>query len=152
MKPIIDPDFGIVYTQFYHKPYEAMMHLRKVKGGICKAAFYRRDIGDVDVAWGDPDEDTGYGLSHIIATHEKELAQIHQTVEGMIQLVFKFGKKDEDIRGVKITLTGANYQLILKMEWNNVRRNNALLLSAFDLRPIAVKNPKRAKKLAKRKR
>lgn len=147
----IDPDFGAIYTQFKNMPFEAMQFLRSVKGGICKSALYRRDIGYVDIPWGDPDEDSGYGLAHIIAVHEKELAQLHQTVEGMIQLVFKFGVKDENYRGTKIFLDGATYRIILTTEWKN-KSHSTLLLSAFDLRPIAQKNPQRAKKLAKRKR
>ena len=56
----------------------------------------------------------------------------------------RFEKLDEE---QKIKLRGENYMLIIKTKWNNVDKK--FLLSAFDLRPISKKNPKRIAKLKK---
>ena len=70
-------DFGPVYTQFEGKTKEAMIHLCAVKTGICIHAFKRDDIGNVDIAWGQPNDPKtrkgGYGLSHILTDHGDEI-------------------------------------------------------------------------------
>ncbi len=63
---------GERYTQFYHKPKEAIKHLKRVKQGECIAALHRTDIGDIDIIWGenDPKTNKGYGLKHIMKKSE----------------------------------------------------------------------------------
>jgi len=46
-------DFGEQYTEFRHKPKQAIKHLKKVKGGECIAALFRPEIGDIDIVWGE---------------------------------------------------------------------------------------------------
>ncbi len=83
-------EFGTIYTQFKNRPKEAIKHLKKVKEGECVNAFYREDIGYVDLVWGE------------------------------------------------IGTARNNY------------KDKKFILSAFDLRPISKKNPKRAKEIVKR--
>ncbi len=146
-------EFGTIYTEFQNKPKEAIKHLKKVKEGECINAFYRKDIGYVDLVWGEigtakNNYQDGYGLSHIIHNHQKEIKELGFEIEDFIPLVFVFGKLTESTKEYKIYLTGETFKLVIKTQWNH--KDKKFILSAFDLRPISKKNPKRAKQVGKR--
>jgi len=140
--------FGNIYTQFLNKPKEAIIHLMKVKNGECEKAFYRKDIGYVNIVWGfagtkEKNYKDGYGLSHIKKVHEQEFNQLGFKIEDFIPIVFSFGKLDK--KKEKIFLSGESFRLILTTEWFSEKKT--FILTAFDLRPINRKNPKRAKEM-----
>lgn len=140
-------DFGPIYTQFKGKPKEAIKHLRKVKRGECPCALHRDDIGFVDIVWGVGGED-GYGLCHIIEQHEAEMKQLGFEVEDFIPMVFTFGKYSESQRENKVRISGDAFMLVIKTKWNDkVKR---FVMTAFDLRPVSRKNPRRAKRASKK--
>ncbi len=132
-------DFGTIYPQFKGKPKQAIQHLKKVKQGECPKALYRDDIGYVDIVWGenDPKTNKGYGLKHIIEKHGKEIKQLGFEVEDFIVFGFMFGKVKQTERLQRIILEGERYKLIIITKWN--KKDKKLLLTAFDLRPIAQK-------------
>ena len=140
-------EFGPIYTQFEGKPKEAIRHLRKTQKGECPKALHRDDIGFVDIVWGTGGKE-GYGLCHIIEQHEAELKQLGFEIEDFIPLVFALGVYSESPRENKIKLTGEKFMLIIKTKWNN--KNKRFVMTAFDLRPMSRKNPKRAKRAAKK--
>lgn len=119
-----------------------------MKKGECEAALYRPETGYVDIIWGEGGK-KGYGLCHIIEEHEKEIQQLGFEIEDFIPIVFSIGiySADEEKEKHKIYLKGENYTLIVKTKWNEI--NKRYLLTAFDLRPISKKNPKRIAKLKK---
>ncbi|PAF41289.1 hypothetical protein [Helicobacter sp. 11S02629-2] len=55
-------EFGVNYKEFYHKPKDAIKHLLKTKEGQVAGAFYRPDLGDINLVWGDSNK----GLKHIL--------------------------------------------------------------------------------------
>ena len=55
-------EFGENYPQYYHKPQEAIAHLLETKEGQVAGAFYKEELGDIDVVWGD----SHFGLQHIL--------------------------------------------------------------------------------------
>ncbi len=138
--------FGPIYRQFKNEPKKAIKFLRKVKKGECKDALYRPETGYVDIVWGNGGKD-GFGLCHIIDEHEAEIKQLGFEVEDFIPIIFSIGIFSDNDEEQKIKLRGENYMLIIKTKWNNVDKK--FLLSAFDLRPISKKNPKRISKLKK---
>ena len=144
-------DFGPVYTQFEGKTKEAMEHLNAVKTGICINAFNRDDIGNVDIAWGRPNDPKtgkgGFGLSHILTDHGDEINDFNFDPIDFILLILNFGKLNRQGKKNRIYLEGKDYRLIVTTEWYGVKQQ--LLLTAFDLRPIARKNPQRAKEMRK---
>ncbi|MBR4562179.1 MAG: hypothetical protein IKO23_09710 [Bacteroidales bacterium] len=140
-------DFGPVFTQFEGKPKEAIRHLKNVKQGECLKALYREETGYVDIVWGVGGKD-GYGLCHIIEQHEAELKQLGFEVEDFIPVVFALGKYSESPRENKIRLAGEKFMLVVKTKWNE--RDKRFVMTAFDLRPVSRKNPKRAKEAQKR--
>ena len=60
------------YNGFYHSGKAAIEKLLEEKSGQITGAFYRQDIGDIDLVWGEvtnPKLHKGFGLSHIIDKH-----------------------------------------------------------------------------------
>ena len=132
--------FGTIYTQFKHKPRQAIKHLMKVKEGEAVAAMYRHDIGYIDLVWGenDPATNKGYGLKHIIEKHGKEIKQLGFDIENFIPIVVQYGeinpkKSIED----KIIFESKMFRFIVKTSDKGQKKQ--WLLSAFDLRPINKK-------------
>lgn len=138
-------EFGPIYRQFEKKPREAIKFLMEKKNGECPKALYREDIGYVDIVWGNEDE---FGLSHIIKEHGNELKELHYTIDNFIPIIFSLGIYSESEKENKIKLETECFLLIIKTKWN--KKNKRFVMSAFDLRPISRKNPKRAAELKKR--
>lgn len=155
-KEIETGEFGPIYRQFEKKPREAMKYLEKKKTGECINALYREDIGFVDIVWGRPDDldngISGFGLSHIIKDHGDEIKDFKLSPIDFILFIFFSGQVlySGNKHRARIFIEDVNhqYRMILTTEWHGV--NKKLLLTTFDLRPIASKNPKRAKQLTKK--
>ena len=64
-KPVGNGVFGNIYNQFKGKVKEAFDFLMKHKGGDLLGVFHRKDVGDIDLVWGNH----GGGLAHIIRRH-----------------------------------------------------------------------------------
>ena len=62
-KPVGSGVFGNIYNQFKGKVKEAFDFLMKHKGGDLLGVFHRKDVGDIDLVWGDENG----GLAHILA-------------------------------------------------------------------------------------
>ena len=140
-------EFGPIYRQFEKKPKEAILFLKEKRNGECINALYRDDIGFVDIVWGVGGKH-GYGLCHIIEEHEVEFNQLGFKIEEFIPLVFTFGIYSESTKENKIKLSGEKFMLIIKTKWND--KNKRFVMTAFDLRPMSRKNPKRAKQVRKK--
>lgn len=117
------------------------------KTGECIDALYRDDIGYVDIVWGVGGK-SGYGLCHIIEEHEEEFKQLGFNIEDFIPMVFAFGIYSENQRENKIKLRGENFMLIIKTKWND--KSKRFVMTAFDLRPMSRKNPKRVEQARKK--
>lgn len=143
--------FGTIYTEFKQKPKDAIKHLMKKKEGECKDAFYREDVGYVSVVWGFEGTEEkaykdGYGLSHIIKVHKNEFEQLNFKIEDFICMIFTFGKLSPNKN--RIYLKGETFNLVITTEW--LQKPKKIILTAFDLRSIESKNPKRAKKIKRK--
>lgn len=66
--PIGKGFFGNIYNQFKDKFYETFDFLVRKKNGDALAVLNRKDIGDIDIVWGN----TNAGLQHIIVKHTGE--------------------------------------------------------------------------------
>ena len=136
MEEIQQGAFGPIFTQFKGKPKEAIIFLRQQRKGECIASLYRDDIGDIDIVWGevtDPIKHRGFGLSHIIDKHEKEIKQLGFEVEDFVPIVVQFGElKEKKSDDKKITLESEMFRVIIQKKWNG--KDKTFLLSAFDLR------------------
>lgn len=56
-KPVGSGVFGNIYNQFKGKVKEAFDFLMKHKGGDLLGVFHRKDVGDIDLVWGDENGD-----------------------------------------------------------------------------------------------
>ena len=129
-------EFGPIYVQFEGKPKKAIRHLRKMKKGECPGALHRTDIGKIDIVWGevtDPVKHKGYGLSHIIDKHEKEIKQLGFEIEDFVPIVVQYGElKEKKSDETKIILESQMFRVIIQKQWNGKKKT--FLLSTFDLR------------------
>ena len=105
----------------------------------------------MDIAWGQPNDPKtgkgGFGLSHILTDHGDEIKDFNFDPIDFILLILNFGKLNSQGKKNRIYLEGKDYRLIVTTEWYGEKKQ--LLLTAFDLRPIARKNPQRAKEMRK---
>ena len=132
------------YKQFKNKPVEAIKHLMKVKKGDCLQALYRKDIGYIDIVWGENDKNNkGFGLKHIIEKHGDEIKQLGFKVEVFIPIIVQFGELKKSDKPKRIELVGEMFKVVIKTEFreekSNKRIDQKFILTAFDLRPLAKK-------------
>jgi len=131
-------EFGTIYTQFQDKPKDAIKHLKKMKNGECTKAIYQEDVGYIDFVWGEhnPETNNGYGLSHIINKHEKEIQQLGFEVEDFVPIVIKFGNlRVNQADPKKIFLESSMFRAVIQKTWNG--KEKVFLLTTFDLRKKA---------------
>ena len=91
-KPVGSGVFGNIYNQFKGKVKEAFDFLMKHKGGDLLGVFHRKDVGDIDLVWGDENG----GLAHILNKHVGEGKSFANVDEVMshIQNIIETGKND----------------------------------------------------------
>lgn len=126
--------FGTIYDQFKGKPKLAIKHLLKVKQGECPGALYRKDIGFIDIVWGenDPKTNKGYGLKHIVEKHGDTIKQLGFNVEDFIPIVVQYGelnlKKSETAKRV---YESNSFRFVIAIDFKNRKQ---WLLTAFDIK------------------
>ena len=91
-KPLGSGVFGNIYNQFKGKVKEAFDFLMEHKGGDLLGVFHRKDVGDIDLVWGDENG----GLAHILHKHVGEGKSFANVDEAMshIQNIIETGKND----------------------------------------------------------
>ncbi|MGP1440954.1 MAG: hypothetical protein ACTTJ3_09495, partial [Treponema sp.] len=101
------------YPEYKGKGQEAVNFIVKNKGGQVRGAFNRKEIGDIDVVWGeviDKEKHTGYGLAHIIDKHGMEAIN-------NIEDVVKEGKVIKDEKN-RLSIQKDDYNLGLAETWH----------------------------------
>ena len=140
----LDPAWFPKYTKFKGKPKEAIKHLLKVQKGDCLEALYHKDIGYIDIVWGENDKNKkGFGLKHIVEKHGKEIEQLGFKVEDFIPIIIQYGELKQSESPNKIELSGRMFRVIISTRAYNNKTNKpfdkTFVLSAFDLRPLIKK-------------
>ena len=132
-KPVRSGVFGNIYNQFKGKVKEAFDFLMKHKGGDLLGVFHRKDVGDIDLVWGDH----GGGLAHIIRRHIieqndfKNVDEIQKVIEDVIRngLIVRENKD-------KINIEYNGYRVSIKKtirdSKGNVVENKNWIVTAFD--------------------
>ena len=132
-KPVGSGVFGNIYNQFKGKVKEAFDFLMKHKGGDLLGVFHRKDVGDIDLVWGDH----GGGLAHIIRRHIieqndfKNVDEIQKVIEDVIRngLIVR---KNKD----KINIEYNGYRVSIKKtirdSKGNVVENKNWIVTVFD--------------------
>ena len=74
-------EFGINYAEFYHDGKNAIKKLLVERQGQVAGAFERKELGDIDLVWGEAKtangDIKGYGLSKIEAKHLNDFASFY---------------------------------------------------------------------------
>ncbi|MGX3046016.1 putative barnase/colicin E5 family endoribonuclease [Helicobacter sp. T3_23-1056] len=120
--------FGTNYEDFRGQGIKAFNHLSQVKNGFVAGAFYRQDIGDIDLVWGkvwqsENGNIQGYGLSKIKKKHPEITAEILNNIitNGEVKM-----RKNE---ATQIFYKG--HKVLLKQNWNGESLKNKWIVTAY---------------------
>ncbi|EHT8177807.1 hypothetical protein KXO73_001292 [Campylobacter coli] len=118
-------EFGENYTEYYHDGKGALQKLLIEKQGQVAGAFHRKDLGDIDLVWGevtDKIKHKGYGLAHIIDKHpELDLKLISDIVDK--------GKLNNQ-NNIRYRIEYKNYIIGLSSEYKGNKRT--FIITAFE--------------------
>ncbi|HEF6240694.1 TPA: hypothetical protein SAR66_001633 [Campylobacter jejuni] len=118
-------EFGENYTEYYHDGKGALQKLLIEKQGQVAGAFHRKDLGDIDLIWGevtDKIKHKGYGLAHIIDKHpELDLKLISDIVDK--------GKLNNQ-NNIRYRIEYKNYIIGLSSEYKGNKRT--FIITAFE--------------------
>ena len=126
--------FGENYAEFKGKRQEAVNHLLKTKSGQVQGAFYRQDLGDIDLVWGNDE----IGLKKIISKHLSDFADFKgdtaqdKLANALSEIIAK-GKLEKTHNGFNVNFNG--YIVGLNRGWNEngVKiGDNKWIVTAFD--------------------
>ena len=105
------------YSEYKGKGQEAVDFIVKNKGGQVRGAFHRKEIGDIDVVWGevtDKEKHKGYGLAHIIDKHGIDPAR-------KMSEIIEYGKIEKTPSGRR-TIKLGRWVIGLKEQWNGKKK------------------------------
>ncbi|EJA2937499.1 hypothetical protein M4K38_000720 [Campylobacter coli] len=118
-------EFGENYAEYYHDGKGALQKLLIEKQGQVAGAFHRKDLGDIDLVWGevtDKIKHKGYGLAHIIDKHpELDLKLISDIVDK--------GKLNNQ-NNIRYRIEYKNYIIGLSSEYKGNKRT--FIITAFE--------------------
>lgn len=77
------PEFGTNYAEYYHDGVGAVNKLLAEKKGQVVGAFYRDDLGDIDLVWGDEK----IGLNKIIEKHKADFDKFGGVDKGLSEII-----------------------------------------------------------------
>ncbi|WP_258058456.1 putative barnase/colicin E5 family endoribonuclease [Campylobacter hyointestinalis] len=143
IKPI--KEFGTNYAEFYHDGANAIKKLLTEKQGQVAGAFERKELGDIDLVWGEAKtangDIKGYGLSKIEAKHLNDFASFYgdtpqeKLINGISEIISN-GKIKIDKNG-RATITYETkdnkiYKVGLKQNWKGEPTTNKWIITAYD--------------------
>jgi hypothetical protein len=103
-------DFGTIYNQFKGKPQEAVEHLMNVKEGEVPGALSHKNIGDIDLVWGEEGtrKSDGYGLAKIAKYHPEVLDNLQDSLDNM---------EIKSISNNRIKLESPSHEASVSLKW-----------------------------------
>ena len=126
-------EFGTNYAEHYHSGESAIQKLLLERNGQVAGAFYREELGDIDLVWGEVQgsgkEAKGWGLAKIIEKHGDEFENIAKELDEII----RDGEVVKTHNGYNIEL--GDYKVGLNIGWNEngVKiGENKWVVTAFD--------------------
>lgn len=112
------------YPEYKGKGQKAVDFLIRQKNGCVNGAFYRKDVGSIDIVYGevhDPVKHTGYGLAHIIDKHGmNDVRKLGEAIEK--------GNLRNGTDG-KLLIEHQDYRVVLSSEWKGKERK--LVITGF---------------------
>ncbi|TQR42954.1 hypothetical protein DMB95_00185 [Campylobacter sp. MIT 12-8780] len=125
----LNEDFGTNYAEFYHKPIEAFHKLKSEQSGQVAGAFERKDLGDIDLVWGEVWRDEkgqiqGFGLSKILQKHPEITAEL------LADIVENGSLKKQVNEAMQVIKD--NYKIVLKSNWKG-KPSNKWIVTAYEV-------------------
>jgi len=116
-------DFGKKHTQFKHDAQGAIKQLMQDKDGEAVAALHHKDVGDIDLVWGEEGtgKSDGFGLAKLVKYHPEVVDDLQGVLDG---LEVKTKSKN------RVNLESENHKVAIRLDWNNQDKN--WLLTAFE--------------------
>jgi site-specific DNA-cytosine methylase len=122
IKPVGVGAFGNIYNQFRGNAKAAIEFLKKVRGGEAVGALHHKDIGDIDLVWGNEGtgHSDGYGLSKLVKYHPEVLDNLQEILNDM--RVVSSSKN-------RVNLESETHKAGVRLTWDGERKS--WLLTAF---------------------
>ena len=130
-QPIGVGAFGEIYDQFKGKAKEAIDFLTKKKGGEAIGALHHKEIGDIDLVWGEEGtgKSDGYGLAKLVKYHPDVLENLQEILDDM-----HVTQRGEN----RVRLESDTHQAAVRLTWDNQKKN--WLLTAFEKKNSVLDN------------
>lgn len=121
--PIGHGAFGDIYDQFKGKPQKAIEFLSEKQGGEAIGALHHKDVGDIDLVWGNEGtgHSDGFGLAKLVKYHPEVLNDLQSLIDNM-HVVSRTANR--------INLESKTHKATVRLEWDGVKKN--WLLTAFE--------------------
>jgi len=124
-------DFGEIYDQFKGKAREAIQFLLKKRSGEATGALHHKDIGDIDLVWGEEGtgKSDGFGLAKLAKYHPEVLDNLQEILDDMHVV-----SRTEN----RINLESETHKAAVRLTWNEQKKK--WLLTAFEKKNSALDN------------
>lgn len=130
-QPIGHGAFGNIYDQFRGKAKEAIAFLLQKKEGEATGALHHKDIGDIDLVWGEEGtgKSDGFGLAKLVKYHPEVLDNLQEILDDM-----HVTQRSEN----RVRLESDTHQAAVRLTWDNQKKN--WLLTAFEKKNSVLDN------------
>lgn len=116
-------DFGPVFTQFKGDAQGAIKLLSELQDGEAIGALHHKDIGDIDLVWGNAGtaKSDGFGLAKLVKFHPEVVKHLQEILDDM-----HIVNRSEN----RINLESDIHKAAVRLTWN--REKKKWLLTAFE--------------------
>lgn len=123
VQPVGHGAFGDIYDQFRGKPQEAIVFLSQKRGGEAVGALHHKDVGDIDLVWGNEGtgHSDGFGLAKLVKYHPEVLGNLQEVLNDM-HVVSKSPNR--------VNLESDTHKAAVRLEWDGEKKT--WLLTAFE--------------------
>ncbi len=137
-KPIGKSLFGNVYDAFRGKAKEAFNYLFTHKEGDLQGVYHRKDVGDIDLVWGDRTKNQG--LDHIIDKHiekNNDFDSLEEAAQVIDDVINNGEVNEKKSKWDKVVLEKDGYMVIISKnvrdkDGNVIDSNKNWVVTAFD--------------------
>ena len=118
-QPIGEGDFGPIYNQFKGNAKGAVVQLSKIRNGEATAALHHKDIGDIDIVWGNEGtgHSDGFGLAKLLKYHPEVVDKLQEIIDEMSVV-----SRSEN----RINLESEKYKAGVRLTWNEKKKLGCL--------------------------
>ena len=131
------PEFGPAYTEYSHKPKEAITHLLSVKQGYVPNAITKDGIGDIDFVYGKGGKG-GYGLAHIIEQRDNQGVNGIEFVKTLPDIIKNGEVIEKETHPDRKYILSNNREVAIRLDYNGEKRN--WIVTAYIKKELSVDN------------